>query len=172
LHSRGRANPRPFKRRYIPMKFILLLTIFISSTVNAFDFYSTDKTHSYDIDKFSEQISKEYEYSYQLFSVVFAFSNNSSSIYKEQNSELAQLDMEALSTALITASAQKEYLYGYHTSISQAQKFLNGSELYVAIYAPNGSLIFQSNSLVAAKDIESMITEYNKSKQHTLSPKE
>lgn len=157
-------------RRYIPMKAILLLlTIFISSTVSAFDFYSTNKSHSYKIDKFSEQVSKEYKNLYQMFAVVFAFSDNSSPTYSKQKSELAQLNMEALSTALITASTQKEYLHGYHTTTSQALKLLNGSELYVAIYAPNGSLIFQSNSLVPSKDIELKITEYNNSRQHTPS---
>ena len=155
--------------RYIPMKVILLLTIFISNTVSAFDFYSTNKSHSYELDKFSAQISKEHNHSYQMFPVVFAFSNNSSPIYNKQKSELAQLNMEGLSIALITASSQKEFLYGYHTTISQAQKFLNGSEFYVAIYAPNGSLIFQSNSLMTAKDIELKITKYNKSRQHTPS---
>ena len=148
---------------------LLLLTVFISSTVSAFDFYSTNKNHSYDIENFSEQVSKEYKHSYQIFAVVFAFSDNSSPIYSNQKSELAQLNMETLSTALITASTQKEYLHSYHTTTSQAQKFLNGSELYVAIYAPNGSLIFQSNSLVAAKNIELKITEYNKSINYTPS---
>lgn len=169
-YAAGLAYARRKLRRYIPMKVILLLlTIFVSSTVSAFDFYSTNKSHSYEIENFSEQVSKEHKHSYQIFAVIFAFSENSSSIYSKQKSELAQLNMENLSTALIIASTQKEYLHGYHTTTSQAQKFLNNRELYVAIYAPNGSLIFQSNSLVAAKEIELKITEYNKSRQHTPS---
>lgn len=163
---------RRFSLRYVSVKAkLFLLAIFFSNTVSAFDFYSTQKSRSYEITNFSEKISKEYKNPYQLFAVVFAFSNNLSSAYVKQKSELDLLSVEALSTILITASAEKEYLHGYHTTINQAQNFLNNGELYVAIYAPNGSLIFQSTSLVPAKDIELKIIEYNKSRQQAPSKK-
>ncbi len=85
----------------------ILVILLFSSSAFAFEFYSTNKSHKYNIKQFSKQISKEYKNKFKLFAVLVVAKSSLNNSYKNQFRELQKLDAESLSLAFISATIDK-----------------------------------------------------------------
>ena len=143
-------------------KLTIFIFILFSSNALGLQFYSTNKSHTYNISRFSQQISKQYKSHFKVFSVLVAANNNANKTYKKQLEELNKLNAETLSLVIIQATANKENTHGYHTSTEQAKSILSKKEFIVVIYSPKGKKMLSSTKVISASNIKKTIKEHNK----------
>ena len=144
-------------------KTITIFTLILfAANAFAFEFYSTNKSHTYNIKQFSEQISKEYKISLKLFTVLVVAKNGQNNSYISQFKELKKLDAESLLLAFVSATTDKEYTHGYHASTSVSKSLLSNNELIVVVYSPEGNEIFKSKTVVTSAKIIEVLNKHNK----------
>jgi len=147
------------------MRYFILIFLLLSINAHAdqsdFTFYDAGRTHEYLISRISSQLSSQYGFKVRPFPIVVA-SSSRSHLFKEQFDYLKRLDAESLSLIYISALSDEADTHGYHTDVEVAEKLLSGRKFRVIIYAPEGSLLLCSEQVLNDKEIEEIITKYNK----------
>ncbi len=147
------------------MKFIaIILLIFLPNysyaESNDFEFFSTDKLHTYTINDASRQLSSEYGFKVYSTSIVVASSKKSEK-YQKQLNYLDSINAEQMSLIYITALADKPDTHGYHTSIEISKQILGEDNFKVKIFSPIGELLLESKNILSDKEIKKLLNEYN-----------
>ncbi len=146
------------------MKYILIIILILSSYAFAeqdnYEFFGTNKLHKYNISHFSQQLSDEYGFKVQPFSIVVA-SEGESEEYRKQFTYLKSLDAENMSLIYISSLTDKLDIHGYHTTTDVAKQILQGINFKVLIYSPDGNVIAQSEKVLTDYQVTRLIIKYN-----------